>query len=342
VRIGVETYRLHLEVPFAIARGTTSDHDICVARIEHAGMVGLGEASPSAYYGDSLNEARRTIEGAADMLGDEAFAMREVAARLKQRFPASPSGRAAVETALYDLAGKLAGVPLYKLLGLAGRKPPRTSFTVGVEDVEVARGRLDILRGFPILKVKVGFGAEDRLVQLLSENTHAVLRVDANEGWSLDQALRRIDAWRKYSIEFFEQPLPRSDKQAYRQLRAATDATIFVDEGVATSQDIPQWTGLVDGINIKIMKCGGLSEALDMIATARACGLKVMLGCMVESALGITAAAQISGLADFCDLDGNLLISNDPFQGVRASAGEIDLPDLPGLGVRPAGTPPPR
>jgi L-alanine-DL-glutamate epimerase-like enolase superfamily enzyme len=337
VRVEATTYRLDLEVPFAIARGTTSTHEICVARVEHEGVVGLGEASPSAYYGDSLALAREVIEGAVDVIGADPAAIRGAAAALRERFPKSPSGRAAIETALYDIAGKAAGVPLCRFLGLAGLTPPRTSFTVGVDDVAVARRRLDVLRSYPILKLKVGFGAEEELIQLLREETTAVLRVDANEGWQVDEAIRKINAWQKYSVEFFEQPLPKHDLRGYEMLRKATDAAIFIDEGVSRAQDIPRWAGLADGINIKLMKCGGPGEALEMIAVARACGLKVMLGCMVESALGITAAAHLSGLADYCDLDGNLLITNDPFDGVRATGGVIRLPDLPGLGVIPRG-----
>jgi len=335
MNIRTSTYDLNLEVPFAIARGTTSAHRICVAEIEYAGLTGYGEASPSAYYGDSLENAMATIEGARAIVGDDPFAIRYVSERLKQLFPASPSGRAVVDAALYDIMGKLAALPLYKLLGLSRKALPLTSFTVGVEDVSLAESRIEILKTFPVLKVKVGFGEEESLLRLLARETGAVLRVDANEGWRADEAIEKINAWKKYSIEFFEQPLPKQDKDGYSNLRKATEATIFVDEGVASKEDILQWVGLADGINIKLMKCGGISEALDMISVARAVGLKTMLGCMVESALGITAAAHIAPLVDYCDLDGNLLITNDPFLGVRATGGIINLPDLPGLGVTP-------
>lgn len=335
MRVDATDYRLDLEVPFAIARGTTAAHGICVARVEQSGVVGLGEASPSAYYGDSPALAREAIEGARELAGGPGV-IRGVSDEIKRRFPRSPSGRAAVEAALYDLAGKQAGLPVYRLLGLGGLTPPETSFTVGVEDVALARSRLDALRAYPVLKVKVGFGAEEDLLRLLSEETDARLRVDANEGWQVDEAVRKIRDWRHYSIELFEQPLPKNDREGYRKLREATDALIFVDEGVVSAEDVPGWAGLVDGVNIKLMKCGGIGPALETIAVARACGLKVMLGCMVESSLGITAAAHLSGLADYCDLDGNLLITNEPFRGVRARGGVIRLSDLPGLGVLPA------
>jgi len=335
LKIGLSKYRLELEVPFAIARGTTSAQTICVAELEHAGVVGLGEASPSAYYGDSVEAASETIEGAAGILGDDPFAIHAVSEGLCRAFPRSPSGRAAIEMALYDMLGKIAGLPLFKMLGLAGLPLPRTSFTVGVEDADLARQRIDRLKDFPILKVKVGFGAEADLLGLLRRETGAVLRVDANEGWTADQAIERIRAWKKYDIEFFEQPLLKLDRDGYRRIKQETGAVVFVDEGVATARDIPQWAGLADGVNIKIMKCGGLGEALRMIAVARSCGLKVMLGCMVESSLGITAAAHLAPLADFCDLDGNLLVSNDPFSGATAPAGALALPQGPGLGVTP-------
>jgi L-alanine-DL-glutamate epimerase-like enolase superfamily enzyme len=335
VKVGLKTYDLRLEVPFAIARGTTSVHKICVAGLTHRGVTGYGEASPSAYYGDSIEQAAEAISGSEAILGDDPAAVRRIGDELRARFPSSPSGRAAVSAALYDLVGKLAGLPVYKLLGLAGKVPPITSFTVGVDDVSLARRRIEILRGFPVLKVKVGFGQEEALLDLLKSETQARLRVDANEGWSADEAVRKINAWTKYSIEFFEQPLPKTDREGYRKLRAATDATVFVDEGVATKEDILQWVGLADGINIKLMKCGGINEALDMVAVARAAGLKVMLGCMVESSLGITAAAHLAPLVDYCDLDGNLLITDDPFEGVKAVGGTLVLPDLPGLGAAP-------
>ena len=336
MRVTVKTYDLNLEVPFAIARGTTAVQRVCIAEIECGGLTGRGEASPSAYYGDSLDAAAETIRGAEGLLGEDPWSSRDVLDALATRPRTSPSGRAAISAALYDLAGKMAGQPVFKLLGLAGKPLPPTSFTVGVDDVSLARDRIDTLRKFPLLKVKVGFGQEEALLDLLSTETSAKLRVDVNEGWTPDEAIRKIKAWARYSIEFFEQPLPRKDREGYRRLRDATDAVIYVDEGVVSARDIPQWAGLADGINIKLMKCGGIAEALDMIATARAAGLGVMLGCLVETSLGISAAAHLAPLADYCDLDGNLLITNDPFRGVKGTGGVLSLSDLPGLGVTPA------
>jgi L-alanine-DL-glutamate epimerase-like enolase superfamily enzyme len=235
-----------------------------------------------------------------------------------------------------DLMGKITGKPLFRLLGLSGMSAPQTSLTVGVSDAALARKRLDFLRSFPILKAKVGFGDEEALLDLLAGETSATLRVDANEGWTLEQALISIDRYRtRYGIEFFEQPLPKEDMEGYRELRRQTDATIIVDESIRCIEDIVRWSDCVSGINIKLMKCGGVLEALRMVWVARACGLRVMLGCMVETSVAITAAAHIAPLVDFCDLDGNLLITNDPFRGVKGLGGVLTLPDAPGLGVTP-------
>ena len=337
MRIDARTYDLELEVPFTISRGTTTTHRICVAEIEHEGIKGYGEASPSAYYNDSPEKALETILGCRDLVGNDPFAVSRVAEALEEHFPESPSGRAAVEAALYDIAGKVTGQPLYRLLGLAGKRAPTTSYTVGIADLDRVRQRIGFLRRFPILKAKLGFGDERALLDLLHNETDSVLRVDVNEGWSPDEALEKIETYSDdYSIEFFEQPLSKEDREGYAELRKRTRATVLVDESISSKKDVLAWAGLADGINIKLMKCGGLGEALRMIAVARAAGLRVMLGCMVESSLGITAAAHISPLVDYCDLDGNLLINNVPFVGVKARDGTIELPDMPGLGVVPS------
>ena len=358
LRIDCIGFRLALTVPFAISRGTAETRDICIARIEHRGATGYGEASPSAFYGDNPEKARHAITGAASVLGEilnegnpgesiprggvpdngvsckGPFDFEGIALRLFERFPESPSGRAAVEMALWDLAGKLTGLPVFKMLGLESGPLPPSSFTVGVTDPGIARGMLDSLRRCPILKAKVGFGNEEALLELLHGETDAVLRVDANEGWSLDEAIEKINAYRdRFSIEIFEQPLSRKDLEGYRKLRQATDALIIVDESIVRAEDVAPWQGLADGVNIKLMKCGGLLDAERIASAAASLGMKVMLGCMVESSLAITAAAHLATLADYCDLDGNLLISNDPFTGVKARDGLLALSGLPGLGA---------
>lgn len=341
MKVKLKSLKLTLDVPFTITRGTTAVKEILIAEIDHGGVTGYGEASPSAYYGDSMEAAARTIEESEAALsgseiGRDPFALAAATGLLRTRFPASPSGRAAVETALYDVAGKLAGLPLYKMLGLAGMEPPATSYTVGVEDADLIRDKLDRLRSYPILKVKLGFGREEELLDLLSGETDAVLRADVNEGWDATTAIERMARYdEKYSIEFYEQPLPRTDIEGYRRLMEESGSTIMVDESVTSPSDVFDWSGLTHAVNLKLMKSGGIRETLSMIAAARAAGLKVMLGCMVESSVGISAAAQIAPLVDFCDLDGNMLICDDPFEGVRGDGGTLSLSGLPGIGVRP-------
>lgn len=337
MKVKVLAYDLELEVPFSISRDTTTIRPICIAEVMYKDIVGYGEASPSGYYGDSPELAVEAITGAGGLIGDDPFAVQVVSERLAERFPASPSGRAAVETALFDIMGKLTGQPVFKLFGLSGMSPPLTSLTVGVSEVSLAETRLEFLRGFPILKAKVGFGDEEALLRLLSEETDATIRVDANEGWTLEEAVSKMEAYRtRYGVEFFEQPLPKEDLEGYRELKRRTGAVIIVDESIRCKEDVATWSEAAHGINIKLMKCGGLLEALRMIWVARAQGLRVMLGCMVESSVAITAAAHLTPLVDYCDLDGNLLIANDPFEGVKGHKGVLSLPELPGLGVTPA------
>jgi L-alanine-DL-glutamate epimerase-like enolase superfamily enzyme len=336
VKVTEAAYDLELEIPFSISRDTTTVRPISIAEVRYGDIAGYGEASPSGYYGDSPELASNAIRGADELLGDDPFALHLLSDRLAERFPDSPSGRAAVEVALFDVMGKVAGQPVFRMLGLSGMRPPLTSLTVGVSDVSLAEARLESLSRFPILKAKVGFGDEEALLRLLSEGTESAIRVDANEGWTLDEAISKMKAYRaRYGVEFFEQPLPKEDLDGYRELMERTEATIIVDESVRCKEDVVRWSGAAHGINIKLMKCGGLLEALRMIWAARSVGMRVMLGCMVESSVAITAAAHIAPLADYCDLDGNLLIANDPFQGVKGYEGVLSLPEVPGLGVRP-------
>ncbi len=330
-------YDLDLEVPFSISRNTIAIRPISIAEVRYKDTIGYGEASPSGYYGDGPELAAEAITGAGELIGDDPFAVQVISDRLAESFPASPSGRAAVETALFDIIGKLTGQPVFRLFGLSGMTPPLTSLTVGVSDVSLAGARLEFLRGFPILKAKVGFGDEEALLRLLAEETDAVIRVDANEGWTLEEAIFKVEAYRsRYGVEFFEQPLPKEDLEGYRELKRRTKAVIIVDESIRCKEDVVAWSTAAHGINIKLMKCGGLLEALRMIWVARSAGLRVMLGCMVESSVAITAAAHLAPLVDYCDLDGNLLITNDPFEGVKGHKGVITLPHVPGLGVSPA------
>jgi L-alanine-DL-glutamate epimerase-like enolase superfamily enzyme len=245
------------------------------------------------------------------------------------------SARAAVSAALHDLAGKRLGVPLHRLWGLDPAASPPTSFTIGIApDEATLRDRVREAAAYPVLKIKLGTSWDERIVRIVREmEPGKVLRVDANAAWTAKHALRMIPVLAELGVEFVEQPLPAHEVAGLRFVRERSSLPIIADESCLVSTDIPRLAGAVDGINIKLAKCGGLREALRMIATARAHDMSVMCGCMVESSLGITAAAQLAPLLDYADLDGAELVENDPYVGARIEGGEIALPLGPGLGV---------
>jgi L-alanine-DL-glutamate epimerase-like enolase superfamily enzyme len=237
--------------------------------------------------------------------------------------------------ALYDLAGKRLGVPLYELLGLDPRKTPQTSFTIGLASPDEVVRKVREASAYAVLKVKLGSGEDREVLEAVRDTTDRPLRVDANEGWTLEGARERLDWLAKLGVELVEQPLPADQLEQTRELRRLSPLPLYADESVHRAADIPRLAEAFDGINIKLMKCGGLGEALRMIAVARAHGMKVMLGCMIESSLAVTAAAHLTPLVDLADLDGHLLLAEDPFVGVGVEDGRLVLPDTPGLGVTP-------
>jgi L-alanine-DL-glutamate epimerase-like enolase superfamily enzyme len=245
------------------------------------------------------------------------------------------AARAAVSGALHDMMGKRLGVPLYRLWGLDPAASPLTSFTIGIApDEKTLRERVNDAASYPVLKIKLGSSWDERIVRVVREMApKKVLRVDANAAWTPKSALRMIPLLQELGVEFVEQPLPPEDLEGLRFVRERSALPIVADESCLVASDIPKLAGVVDGINIKLAKCGGLREALRMIATARAHGMLVMAGCMIESSLGITAAAHFAPLLDCVDLDGAALVSNDPYVGATIEGGKVVLPAGAGLGV---------
>ena len=254
--------------------------------------------------------------------------------RLDRIIRLNPSAKAAVDMALYDLMGKMLNVPVYKLLGLNPTHTPHTSFTIGIDTPTQMAQKALLARDYPILKIKVGTRHDLDILKAIREVSSATIRVDANAAWTPKDAIRTLNALAPYNIEFAEQPVAPHDLAGLKLVRDNVPVPIISDESSVTYEDIPRLVGCVDGINIKLMKCGGLRQALKMIHVARAHNLRVMLGCMIESSLAITAAAQLSPLVDYADLDGNLLVDNDPYLGVTVENGKLMLPDRPGLGVQ--------
>jgi L-alanine-DL-glutamate epimerase-like enolase superfamily enzyme len=323
-------FTLELRHTFRLARGDSDSRRVLMVEIENDGLVGRGEAAPIARYHQDAASAARAAEQMAARIAD-VRAFDQAAARAA--VPGEPAAEAAVDMALRDLAGKRLGAPLYELLGIDPSTMPLTSFTIGMDTPEIVEQKVREAEGFAVLKVKMGSKDDARVLETVRRVTDLPLRVDANEGWTLDEALARLEWLQDMGVELVEQPLPADQHAQMCELRKRSPLPLFADESVARAEDIPRLAEAFDGINIKLMKCGGVGEALRMIHVARAHGMQIMLGCMVESSLAITAAAHIAPLVDFADLDGNLLIRNDPFVGAGVENGRLVLPPGPGLGV---------
>jgi len=265
------------------------------------------------------------------------FDLQATEARWEQVLPKNWAARAALSAALHDLVGKKLGQPLWRLWGLDPKKAPISSFTIGLDTPEKIRAKVREADGYPILKVKLGTDHDDKILRTIRDATDKPIRVDANAGWDVARAKQMIPTLKEFGVEFLEQPLVPEDLDGLAEVRrvaAKHHLPVVVDESCLIAADIPRLAGRADGINIKLAKCGSLREALRMIATARAHGMLVMVGCMIETSLGITAAAHFTPLVDAADLDGAALTVDDPFTGATIAQGQIRLPTEPGLGVR--------
>jgi len=334
MHINAKPIDLKLTTPFRIARGVQYTSPNVIVQVSHQDYTGYGEASPSEYYGESLETVLACITLFAGNLGDDPFVIEDILHRLNKIIGLNPSAKAAVDMALYDIVGKLLGVPLYKLLGLNPARTPHTSFTIGLDTPAEMAKKVLLAKEYPILKIKVGTKHDLDIIKAIRDVSNAVVRVDANTGWTPKEAIKNINALAPYNIEFVEQPIPAHDLAGLKLIRDNVPVPIIADESCVTVDDIPRIAECVDGVNIKLMKSGGISHALKMIHVARAHHLRVMIGCMIESSLAITAAAHLTPLVDYADLDGHLLIDNDPYEGVKVEHGKLILPDGPGLGVK--------
>jgi L-alanine-DL-glutamate epimerase-like enolase superfamily enzyme len=331
IQLRQHAIELQLRHTFRLARGDSDSRRVLVVEIEHEGLIGRGEAAPIARYGQDAASAARATEKMVARMGDPR-AFESVAARVA--VAGEPAAEAAIDMALRDLAGKRLGVPLYELMGIDPSSMPVTSFTIGMDTPEIVEQKVREAAGFKVLKVKMGSKDDQEVLETVRSLTDCPVRVDANEGWALEDALARLEWLQEMGVELVEQPLPADQLTEMRELKKQSPLPLIADESVGRADDIPRLAEAFDGINIKLMKCGGLGEALQMIHVARAHGMSIMLGCMVESSLAITAAAHIAPLVDYADLDGNLLITNDPFIGAEVREGKLVLPSEPGLGVR--------
>jgi L-Ala-D/L-Glu epimerase len=332
VKVSARIATLELGQTFVIARESTDTAEVVQVEIRHDDVSGFGEAAPIERYGESAESALQYIEDAAAAVGDDPFALDEIEARLE---PREWAARAAIDAALHDLQGKLLGVPVWRLLGLRRLGPP-TSWTIWLGDPDDMGNRAANVAGrFLRLKLKLGArdGRDVDRVRAVRETTEAPLQVDVNEYWTVDEALDSLPQLAELGVEYCEQPLPAGDPDGAR-VKAASPIPIYVDEDCHRLQDVAACAERAHGINIKLAKSGGIREGVRMAHAARALNLGVMLGCMIESGLGIGAAAQMASLCDHVDLDGNLLLARDPWPGVAFSEGVQVPADEPGLGVR--------
>ncbi len=331
----LSTERLMLKHTWTIARCSDDFKDNVFVRIERDGIVGWGEAAPSARYGESPAKTSAVLEQArAGFEAGDWLAYVEMRRRWESLTEGQTCAGAALDMALLDWAGCKLGVPLYRLWGLDADQTPITTYSIGIDSPEVVRRKVQEAAQYPVLKIKVGLDNDAEIIAAVREVTDCPLRVDANEGWrDKETALEKIRWLQDMGVELIEQPMPAEMLAETAWLRQRVDIPIIADEAVKRAADIPKLADAYDGINIKLMKAGGLQEARGMIHLARALGMKIMLGCMVASSVAITAAAHLSPLVDYADLDGNLLIANDPFTGVTVKKGRLILTDQPGLGV---------
>lgn len=336
LRLQTDVITLKTKHPFTIARGGSSDYRVVWVRLtDDDGQEGWGEADPSSYYGETADTVLATLTRLAPLLPTDPFDLDAAERRLADAAPPqSGAARAALSAALHDLVGKRLGLPLYRLWGLSPDRAPVSSFTIGLDTPERMQAKVAEAAQYPVLKIKLGTDRDEAILRTIRDATDKPLRVDANAGWSRERAHAMLPVLKDHGVEFLEQPLAPDDLEGLAALRKRGVLPIVVDESCIVARDIPRVAGAVDGINIKLAKCGSLREALRMIATARAHGLLVMVGCMIETSLGITAAAHFTPLVDAADLDGAALTANDPFVGATIEGGRIALPELPGLGVR--------
>ena len=300
-------------------------------------VTGHGEGAPIVRYHENAESARKAVHAVRPFLtAADPWHFSKVMAEIFQRVEGEWAAKAAIDIALMDWAGKMLGIPLYRYFGLDPRDTPLTTFSIGIDAPEITRQKVREAADFPVLKIKVGLSTDEETIEAVRSVTKKPLRVDANEGWTdKEEAVRKINWLEKQGVEFVEQPMPAAMLEETRWVRKRVHIPIMADESCQRATDIPRLVGAFDGVNVKLDKAGGILEAFRMIQIARSLGLKTMLGCMISSSVSVTAAAHLSPLVNYADLDGNLLIANDPYSGVKVHKGKLLLPDRPGLGLVP-------
>ncbi len=336
MKLSWEPYELELRHTFTVASYSRKTTPGVQVRIEYDGFTGHGEASMPPYLGHTVESVCAFLQKVDLGRFADPFQLEEIMAYVDSLSEGDAPAKAAVDIALHDLFGQLLGQPLFRIWGLDAAKAPSTTFTIGIDTPEVVREKtLECAGKFNILKVKVGLDNDEEMIKTIRSVTDLPLAVDANQGWKDRQkALDEIFWLAEQGVVMVEQPMPKERLDDIAWITEHSPVPIFADESIQRLRDIPAIKGAFSGVNVKLMKCTGLLEARKMLTYARAEGMRVMLGCMTETSCACTAAAHLSPGVDFADLDGNLLISNDLFEGMTIRDGRMILPDRPGLGLK--------
>jgi L-Ala-D/L-Glu epimerase len=328
-------YELQLKHVFTIAEGSRSTTPVMLTDLTFNDITGYGEASMPPYLGESHATAAAFLSK-VDLSGfDSPFLMEDILQYVDQIAPRNYAAKASVDIALHDLVGKLMGQPWYRIWGLDPKHTPNTSFTIGMDKPEMVKLKTQEASPYKILKVKLGHGNDREMIQAVRSVTDKPLCVDINQGWAdRQEALDSIYWLKEQGVVFVEQPMSKTAFADTAWLTQHSPLPVIADEAIQTLADLEKVNGVYSGINVKLMKCGGMRAAYTMLKMARALGMKVMIGCMTETSCAVTAAAQLSPLADWADLDGNLLIANDVYKGLQVVDGKVILPDEPGIGIQ--------
>ena len=330
-----EIYRLKLRHTWTTVMSSSEYRDVLYVRYTRDGVTGHGEGAPIVRYKEDSKSARAALESVRPMvMNSDPWEFEKLMAHVLHDVPRTNAAKAALDIALMDWAGQKLGVPLYRWFGLDPKDAPVTTFSIGIDNPAMTRDKVREAAPYAVLKIKVGLDSDEATIDAVRSVTDKPLRVDANEGWTdREVALRKIEWLSKKGVEFVEQPMPADRLEDIHWIHERSPLPLIADESILHPADIPKLQGVFDGINVKLDKCGGIMEAYREIQVAKALGMKTMLGCMISSSCTVTAAAHLSPLVDYADLDGNLLISNDPFKGVTVVDGKLILPDRPGLGL---------
>jgi L-alanine-DL-glutamate epimerase-like enolase superfamily enzyme len=328
-------YELHLKHVFTIAANSRSTTPVMLTEISFDGITGYGEASMPPYLGESHATVQAFLSKVDLSRFSSPFLMEDILRYVDQLAPANYAAKASLDIALHDLVGKLLGQPWYRIWGLDPLKTPHTSFTIGIDKPDIVKEKTREAAPYRILKVKLGQGNDKEMIESVRAVTDKPLCVDVNQGWTnREEALEMVNWLKDKGVIFVEQPMSKTAVADIAWLTRQSPLPIIADEALQTLADLEKVNGVYNGINVKLMKCGGLRNAYTMITMARALGMKVMIGCMTETSCAVTAAAQLSPLTDWADLDGNLLIDNDIFEGIKIREGKVILPEDPGIGIR--------